>query len=350
MNKLLMFLQMFAGEQGAASVPAGGGAETGAAETPAAMEGEFTVGQTMPDGTQVANAKVAAALNRQMKRHPEMRKAYAQKPAQQAQQVPAQVPAGMPQGQAGQEPAGETVQPATDGRRPWNEIKELYKDEYGADVAATIKDRFKNQADASRQLESQKPIIDYVMKKAGAQSLEELAQIIQGDDSVYEAEAEERNMTVEQLKYVKGLEEEKARNDRAAEAAANDAHVHALYSQFEELRKIYPNIDFFKEMQDPEFFNWTSPAVGMSFEQAYMAKHGKELQKQAMAYGMDRTRAQLGQTIQAQRGRPGEGAMSGMSQAAAAEPRMNPAAMDKKERKKLKDYIKAHPDRTVSFD
>lgn len=137
---------------------------------------------------------------------------------------------------------------------------------------------------------------------------------------------------------------------QAEQSARNRAHINNLVAQCEELKKIYPNIDFFTEMNNPQFLKWTSPEVGMSFEQAYMAIHGKELQTQAMAYGMDRTKQQLSQTIAAQRARPGEGAMSGKSQAAAAEPRLNPATMDKAERKKFKDYIRAHPERLVSFD
>ena len=343
MNKLYMFLQLFAGEEGgAAAAPAETGAGTGAAENPADMGADFAVGQTMADGTQVANAKVAAALNRQMKRHPNLRQVYAQGQSQQAAQ-----------GQPEQTPAtpAEPVPDDTARREKWNElIKGEFKDLYGQDVAARVQDRFKNQADLQKQLDAQKGIIDFAMKKAGVDSVEELAQIIKDDDSIYEQEAEERNMTVEQLKYVKELEADKARNEQAAEAAKNQAHIQELVRQCEELKKVYPDIDFFTEMNNPQFRLWTSPAVGMSFEDAYHAIHHKELQTQAVAYGMDRTKQQLGQTIAAQRARPGEGAMSGKSQAAAAEPRMNPAAMDRTERKKLKDWIKAHPDRTVSFD
>lgn len=345
MKKLLMFLQMFAGEEGAAAVPAGGGAETGAAENTAPMEGNFSVGQTMADGTQVANAKVAAALNRQMRRHPEMRKVYAQRPEQRAQQVPAQVPAGMPQGQVDQEPAS-MEQPATDGRRPWNEIKELYKEEFGADVAARIQDRFKNQADANKELEAWRPVIDALKRKADVTDDKEFRQMILDDQM--ETEADEQGMTAEAYRHVKEIEAENARYKAAEESAQNQAHISNLFAQCEELKKVYPEIDFFTEMNDPDIFLWTSPKVGMSFKQAYMAKHGEELQKQAVAYGMDRTRAQLGQTIQAQRARPGEGAMSGKSQAAAAEPRMNPATMTKQERKKYKDYIKSHG--AIDFD
>ncbi len=344
MNKLLMFLQMFAGEETAAAAPAETGVGT-AAENPATEGGEFTVGQRLPDGTQVADARVAAALNRQMKRHPEMRQNYMVQG-----QNPVQRP--VPQGQGNQpaQPAGQpAAQPAADGRKPWAEIIKEYPDEYGADIAAHIKDRFPQNAEMKAQLDKQKTIIDFAMRNAGVESVDELLQVIADDDSPYEQEAEERNMTVEQLKYVKELEAEKARNDQAAQAARDEAHVRQLYGQYEELKKIYPDIDFFKEMQDPEFFTWTSPSVGMSFEAAYYAKHGKELQTQAVAFGMDRTRQQLGQTIAAQQKRPGEGAMSGKNQAAAAEPKMNPANMKRNEIKKLKEWIKAHPDKVVSF-
>ena len=85
-----------------------------------------------------------------------------------------------------------------------------------------------------------------------------------------------------------------------------------------------------------------------SVKQAYDAIHGDELRAQAVAYGMDRTRQQLGQTIQAQQARPGEGAMSGKNQAAAAEPKINPANMTRKDREAYKRMIrKGVP---ISFD
>ena len=342
MKKLKMFLQLFAGEEGAAAAaPAETGAGT-AAENPASLEGDVSVGQKLPDGTQVANAKVAAALNRQMRRHPEMRGMYAAQGQQQAQRP-------VPQGAQEQTPVTAET-PAADGRKPWNEIREMYKEEIGQDIQARIQDRFKNQADANQKLAGMQPMLERMMKKAGVGSVDELQQLIMSDDSYLEDEAEERGMTTEALKQLKELEAENNRMKQAQESAKNQAHIQNLVAQCEELKKVYPNIDFFTEMNNPQFRMWTSPAVGMSFEQAYMALHGKELQTQAVAYGMDRTKAQLGQTIAAQQARPGEGAMSGKSQAAAAEPRLNPAAMDKAERKKLKDYIKAHPERRVSFD
>ena len=343
MKKLMMFLQLFAEEGAAEAAPADTGAGAPAADISAG--GAFSVGDTLGDGTKVENAKVAAALNRQMKRHPELRQVYAQGQRQQIQPQAAQ-PVMQAQGQPEQmlEPS---VQ-ADDRLNRWNEIKKEFKDEYGADIQARIQDRFKNQADANKQLESWRPVIDALKQKAGVEDDGEFQQLILSDDSRYEEEAEEKGMSVEALKQFKEMEAENARFKAKQESAANQAHIQNLYGQCEELKKVYPNIDFFTEMNNEQFRLWTSPAVGMSFEQAYMALHGKEIQTQAVAYGMDRTREQLSQTIQAQRARPGEGAMNGRSQAAAAEPRMNPANMSKAERKKIKDYIKSHG--AVSFD
>ena len=227
-----MFLQLFAGEEGAAAAPAGE-AGTGAAENPAAMGGDFTVGQTMADGTQVANAKVAAALNRQMKRHPEMRQVLARN---QAAQVPQQAqPQQVPQGQPAQTPeATAEGQPDAEAQRR-AEFEELisgkYKDLYGEKVRGTIQERFKNQTDANRQLESLKPTLDLLVKKAGVNSIEELQNMLQNDDSLLEDEAEQRGMSVEALKQVKQIEAENERLTKAEEDAKRQEHFNSLMQQ-----------------------------------------------------------------------------------------------------------------------
>lgn len=356
MRNKIMDLQHFAGEE-AAEAPVMA-AETGAAVESPAEPMSFNVGDRMADGTTVANAQVAAALNRQMKRHPEMRQVYARNQAAQAQQqaTPIQAQQQMPQGQPVQTPdnAAEGQPEADDRMKRWNEVKSEFKDLYGADIKARIDDRFKNQADATRQLQEVQPVLAMLMEQSGAKDLKELQDILKDSLSEkaqerLEEEAEEAGMTVEALKNYKQIQADNARYEAERESAMNRAHIEGLYAQCEELKKVYPDIDFFAEMQNEQFRQWTSPDVGMSFEQAYMALHGKDLQAQAMAYGMDRTRAQLGNTIQAQRARPGEGAMNGKSQAAAADPRMNPAAMSREERNRFKEYIR-RTRKAVSFD
>ena len=337
MNKLIMDLQLFA-EEGGAEAPAaamdagtaGVAAESGNEAVP------FRVGDQLADGTQVTDAKVAAALTRQVARHPEMRKVYAQGQQKQVQQV-----------QQPQTPAD--AQAAADDRRnKWNEIKKEYHDLYGEDVGGAVRDRFKNQSDASKQLNDLQPMLEVLMQKAGAKSVEDLRDIILNDDSRYEEEAEEKGITVEALKYQKELEAENAKKDQQLQAVKDREHAMGLIQQGEEMKQIYPGFDLMAEMQNEQFRHWVSPQVGMSVKQAYDAIHGDELRAQAVAYGMDRTRQQLGQTIQAQQARPGEGAMSGKNQAAAAEPKINPANMSRKDREAYKRMVrKGVP---ISFD
>ena len=155
-------------------------AETTAAESSAAgtQPASFQQGDTLGDGRQVQNAQVAAELNRQMKRHPELRKVYGQRPQ-----------GTNPQNQ----PAQAEAQPEKTIQERWEELKKgEYKDLYGKDVQSAIQDRFKNQADLQKQLDQQNAVLELAMKDRRVNSVEDLLKSYQEDDSLYQEEAEER--------------------------------------------------------------------------------------------------------------------------------------------------------------
>lgn len=345
-----MNLQLFAEEGTAGAAPAGGGAETGTAADTGAIAGELRVGDTLGDGTQVTDARVAAALNRQMNRHPELRKVYGQNQkaaAPQAQQAQAQpeMPA-----EAGNEP--------NDLQARWEAAKKgEFKELFGNDVQKAVKDRFKNQQDAAQQLSATneeldryKKITGLLMQKAGAENFDEFSRMVEDDDSVYEEEAERMGMPVEAYKNFMKLQEEHdaaiAREQRAINREKNMQHIAGLRQQAEQMKQSFPDFDLDREMQDPQFFELTKPG-GISVMQAYMAIHGEQLIPQLMGYGMQRAQEQMGQTLQAQRSRPAEGAMSAKNQAA-AEPALNPASLQRGERNKIKEYVKKYG--PISFD
>ena len=124
-------------------------------------------------------------------------------------------------------------------------------------------------------------------------------------------------------------------------------HFGSLTQQAEELKAKYPDFDLQKELGNREFFRLTSPDVGVSVEDAFFAVHHKELAPQMMAYGMDRARQQMGQTLQARGNRPAEGAMKSTGGQAAAL-RMDPRNMTKAERAEIKRQVRLG--RRVSFD
>lgn len=336
-----MNLQLFAEGEGAAPA-APEAAAPAAADTGTAAESGIDVnaGDQLANGTQVPNAQVAAALNRQMKRHPELRERYQGKskaPAAQVQQ----------QAEAGQQPEGE---PSLEDR--WNELRNgEYKDLYGRDVQAAIRDRFKNQEDAAKKLADLQPTLNALMKKAGVETVEELQNIVMDDDSLYEADAEAMGMPVEAYKQFKKLQDEHdqmiKQQQQSIEQQKIREHVAGLVRQAEEFRQTFPGFDFDKEIQNPTFRKLTSPEVGLKVADAYFAIHRDELTPQLMGYGMQKAREQMSQSLQAQAARPAEGALRPGAQQA-ADVKIDPRTMTRKEREEIKRQVRLG--KVVSFD
>ena len=330
MIEIKLNLQRFAGE-GAEAAPAAG-AETAAAETAAPAETPISAGDTLPDGTRVQNARVAAALEKQMKRHPELRGVYGQAPKQQPEQSA--------------EPAEKTIQ------ERWEEAKKgEFAELYGQDVQNAVRDRFKNQQDTSAQLNALEPMLKVLRERAGVESNDDLIRHVMDDDSLYEEEADAAGMTVSAYRTFKQLEQQNAEMRAREEQSLQDQmfreHFGKLVQQAEAMKQQFPNFDLQEELKNQKFFQLTSPDVGVSVEDAYFAVHHKELGPQMMAYGMERAKQQMGQTLQAQRNRPAEGAMKGQGQPAAAL-RVDPRNMTRAERNEIKRQVRMG--KRVSFD
>lgn len=337
-NYAFMDLQFFAEEMAAAADA--GGAETGTAAE-IGTDGDVMAGEQLANGAEVS-PQVAAAMNRQMKRHPELKQVYkAPRQAQPAQQVqPAQ------QQGTEQQPEGNDL----DTR--WEELRKgEFREQYARDVQNAIRDRFKNQEDLQGKMDAMQPMLDVLMKKTGAESIEELQNLIMDDDSLYEDEAEEAGMTVEGYKTFKAMQAENERfrqqEERSQEQQRFQQHISKLVQQGEELKQMFPDFDFRREMENETFRRLTSPEVGISVADAYFAIHRNELTPQLMGYGMQRAQMQMGQTLQAQQARPAEGAMRNQGQAA-ADVRINPKTMTRAERAEIKRRVRMGE--KVSFD
>lgn len=333
MKRIVWDLQYFTEAPAAAAAAPEGGAESAGTEQ-TAVEGTnesvpMKVGDTLPDGTKVPSARVAAELERQMKRHPELRKVYGQGGAQKKAAQPAE---GQPEGNG--EP---TIQ------ERWEQAKKgEFKDLYGQDVQNAIRDRFKNQEDLQEKLDAVQPMLNALMQKTGVDSVEELSQLVLDDDSLYEEEAEEAGMTVERYKQFKALQDEHDRRERedaeSQERALWKDHFNRMAEQAERLKQTFPDFDLSKEMENETFRRLTHPSVGVSVEDAYYTIHRNELGPQIMAYGMNRAREQMGQTIQAQRARPAEGAMRSQG-SVSADMKIDFSKLSRKERDEYRRQV-----------
>lgn len=332
----MLNLQRFAEDGAETAAPETAAAETATAAE-AAPEPQINEGDTLPNG-QRASRQVAAAMNRQIRRHPELRAVYGQGRAQEQAQ----------EAQAGPEGAGEKTL-----EERWAEAKKgEFAELYGRDVQSAVQDRFRNQADVSAKLNALEPMLKVLRDRAGVGSDEELIRHVMDDDSLYEEAASEAGMTVEAYREFKAMQEQlQAAQEREQETQQQmmvRQHIQKLQQQAEEFRQQFPDFDLLKTLQTDETFKrLTSPNVGLSVRDAYFAIHHDELAPQMLAYGMQRAKQQMGQTLQAQRRRPAEGAMKAQGQQA-ADVKIDPRQLSRQERNRLYDLV--HKGKRVTFD
>ena len=334
-------LQRFAEEGTGAATPDAAGAETAPAAESTTENITVNAGDSLPDG-QVVSSQVAAEMNRQMAKHPELRKAYGQS-LKRGQEGPAA------DGQAAGPNAQEAEKTIEDR---WNEAKKgEFADLYGRDVQNAVQERFKNQKDAKGELDKLEPMLNILMDRAGVKNVDDLIHTIMDDDSLYEEAAEEAGMSVAAYKQFKALEAQRdealKREQQSIQDQMLQKHFASLATQAEEMKKQFPDFDLQKELKNENFFKLTTPEVGISVRDAYFAIHHDELAPQMMAYGMERAKQQMGQTLQAQQARPAEGAMRNQGQAA-ADVRINPKTMTRAERAEIKRRVRMGE--RVSFD
>ena len=79
------------------------------------------------------------------------------------------------------------------------------------------------------------------------------------------------------------------------------------------MKKVFPNFDLRRELQNPAFARMTSPNVGISVEDAYYAVHRNEIQTAAMQATAQKTAQKISNSIQAGAKRPSEAGASGQA-------------------------------------
>lgn len=140
----------------------------------------------------------------------------------------------------------------------YEKFKGEYKDLYTADFQKQMDARFKASKQTESRLNEISPVMAKLESKYGVKpgDLQALTKAIDEDNAFFEQEAEERGMTVEQLKHVKELESELARkNQEEADRArdeARDKKLNEWNSQADKAKELYPDIDLISEMNDPD--------------------------------------------------------------------------------------------------
>lgn len=189
-------------------------------------------------------------------------------------------------------------------------IKGEFKDVYSQRISDTINQRFKNQNDFQQELESYDEALMPLYEHYGVEvgDFETLNEAMLDDDSLFEEEAEERGLSVDELKNIKQLEIENARLQAVAESQEREQAVQEELQRWNDeaskLQESFPDFNLESEIQNEDFANLISG--GWSVEKAYKAVHADELISQAVNTTANRTRQNTINSIRARGMRPAE--------------------------------------------
>lgn len=221
--------------------------------------------------------------------------------------------------QEGAAPVAEVNPTPTEDRNAKFEelIKGEYKDLYDARVQDTVQKRLKSSKETVDKYNELTPTIEILAKKYGvdASDIKALNAAIEEDDSYFEEEALEKGITVQQLKEIRKVErenaelrkqmDEKNRKDNAAQQYAE------WMRQAEDAKKLYPNLDFEAEAQNPQFRQLLMSGIDVGT--AYLVVHKDEVIPAAMQYTAKTVEQKLTNKVIANGARPAENGTSSQS-------------------------------------
>ena len=198
-------------------------------------------------------------------------------------------------------------------------IKGKFKAQYDARMQDTIQKRLKGSKETEQKFNEVAPILEILGKKYGvkATDISALSKAIEDDDSYYEAEAAERDMTVEQLKMFKKIERENSAYRQREIDRQNQENADRLMAvwnqQGNKTQQVFPSFDMNEELQNPLFVTLIQHDVPVDV--AYKALHIDELLPSAMQYAAQAVEQNISKKIAANGARPSENGMGGVASA-----------------------------------
>ena len=207
----------------------------------------------------------------------------------------------------------------TPARMSWDEIME--DPEYNKQMQAVVQSRLKSAKGAEETLAKMTPALELLARKYSLDpanpDYDALAKAISEDKSYYEDKALQMGTSVETAMKIDQQERDSARQQREQERSLQEQrirqHIAKLEEQGQAMKKVFPNFDLRKELQNPVFARMTSPSGGISVEDAYYAVHRNEIQTAAMQATAKATAQKISNSIQAGQRRPDENGVSGQA-------------------------------------
>lgn len=201
-------------------------------------------------------------------------------------------------------------------------IKGKYKAQYGKLVQDTVQKRMKNHKIIEEKYNKLAPAIDTLAKSYGIDSndIDALVSAVDNDDHYIETEAFKNGRTIEDQRAFTKIERENARlsarlaeQEQAEQQKAIDAIKDRWNRDSEALKQQFPQFDFDKEMQNPQFA--AMMRSGVPVDAAFKVLHQDEIYSSAMQYTAQQTAAKVANAVKANGSRPSENGLSGQAAA-----------------------------------
>ena len=184
--------------------------------------------------------------------------------------------AGDPAGQAKDQEAPRDLQAEFDAM-----IKGDYKEQYSENVQKLINRRFKETKEMEATLNSHQSLLGMLADKYGVEAtdIDALTKAVSDDDTLWEQQAYDAGMTVQQYKEFKALERENAELMRAEESRRGEEEAQRQLNEWTqqamELQKTVPGFDLRMEAENPAFVQMLR--AGLPVEHAYKVIHMDEI-------------------------------------------------------------------------
>lgn len=207
--------------------------------------------------------------------------------------------------QAAAPEAGQSAEPTFDEL-----IKGKYKADYDARVQKTIQARMRGAKANEERLAKTEPLLQMLGQKysVDAGDVDGLMAALDNDEQMWQAEAADKGMSVENLKALRIAERENAMLKRQQELSQREAAARETYSkwltQAEQAKEKFPGLELETCLEDPQFVSMLQS--GVDVESAYWARFHDDIMQAGMEKATAEAQKKLSASMAAGSRRPAE--------------------------------------------
>lgn len=189
-------------------------------------------------------------------------------------------------------------------------IKGKYKADYDARVQKTIQARMRGAKANEERLAKTEPLLQMLGQKYSVDpgDVDGLMAALDNDEQMWQAEAADKGMSVENLKALRTAERENAMLKRQQELNQREAAARETYTkwvaQAEQAKQKFPGLDLESCLEDSQFVSMLQS--GVDVESAYWARYHDDIMQAGMEKATTEAQKKLSASVASGSRRPTE--------------------------------------------